>query len=130
MSLTNYLEAAFVNHLTGIATMTQPSNLYLGLISDTADDTGGGTELTNGTAPGYARQLISFAAYAADKALSTNSPVFAAVGANWPTVPTVAIYDALTNGNMLWYGSVQTPFQVNDGGTETFNAGDVDLSLD
>jgi hypothetical protein len=133
MSLSNYLEKKFVDHLTGVASYTAPSTLYLALYSATPSDSGGGTELTSGTAPGYSRQAVTFNAYAAsiaDKALSSNAPVFTASGGNWPNVTHVGIFDASTAGNLLWYGAMTAAEQINDLGTLTFNAGDITLSLD
>lgn len=127
MSLSDVLEKKLVDHLTGAASYTAPATLYLGLYSATPSDTGGGTELTGN---GYARQAVTFAAYAANAAESSNAPVFTAAGGNWANATHVGLFDASTGGNMLWYAAMTAAEQVNDGGTITFSAGAITLSLD
>lgn len=111
MNRTNYLEEAWLKHLSGEQAYTAPANLYLGLTSDDADETGGGTELAGN---GYARIAITWAAVASSVLAASNAPEFTASGGSW-TVKGRCIFDASTGGNMLYYDNLGSAETVADG---------------
>jgi len=131
MSKSNFLEDAILNHVfRGVAFPTLPASIYVALLTAAPTDAGGGTEVTGGA---YARSAVtravgSFAAPtdSAGSQSTTNTPAitFPTPTANWGAVTHIAIYDALTVGNMLYSAALGTPRTINNGDTApSFAAG-------
>ena len=105
-----YLQNKILDHAMGKTAFTMPSSVYLALIvtnAPTASMTGSTiTEPAGGN--GYARIVIPGASLtAAASGLSTNGTTItfaSATNAGWGTIIGFAICDALTTGNMLFYG--------------------------
>jgi len=114
----NALELAVLDAVLGPG-YTPPATVYWALYSAAPSDTGGGTELTSGAAPGYARlaatnDTTNFPAAATngttglgektvgvDQTFAANSS-----GSNWPTVVAFGLFDASTGGNLLLWGAI------------------------
>ncbi len=125
-SFSDFLENELLDHAFRNATWTPPATVYLALFTASPTDAGGGTEVTGG---GYARQAITFGAAAAGAIANTAEVSFTASGANYGTVVSTGIFDALTVGNMLAWDDI-TSAVVNDGDTIRFPIGDIDVTLD
>ncbi len=121
-----------------------PTSLYVGLLTSSPADPGGGTEVTGGS---YARVAVSSAlanwagtqAAASTTASSGTSGTtsnngaitFPAPTANWGSVTHWAIYDASTGGNMLIYAALNTAKTVNNGDpAPSFAAASLTFQLD
>jgi hypothetical protein len=122
---------AAVNAMFGDAKAAgQPANLYVALFVGGAPGTG--TEVTGN---GYARVLVANtnAAWStATAGVKTNlgSVTFLPAGpANWGTVTHVALFDALTAGNMWDWGALDVSTAVNSGWTAKFAAGQLRVSV-
>jgi hypothetical protein len=82
---------------------------YVGLFSAApADDSSAGTELAGN---GYQRQPITFSAPATDagnvrKIANTNNIQFGPALANWLAAVAFGIFDAQTNGNLLYWDAL------------------------
>jgi hypothetical protein len=113
--------------------ITAPTTIYLALLSAAPPNDGDpGTEISGG---GYARQSITFSAPQAGtgqarRILSNADVIFGPATANWPQVVAAAIRDALTGGNMLYWGSLTTPKTIETGDQLRFPAGNVIISED
>lgn len=126
MFASNYFENKMLNLMRGQA-ITAPATLYLGLFLSNPGDTG--TEGTEISYTGYARQPITFSA----PAQSGNSLIiqnaeqinFAEAGSNVGNVTYVAVFDALNGGNMLLYASLETALNVQAGVTPVFRIGNI-----
>lgn len=90
--LTNYAKHALLNaHLRGIQ-YASPQNVYVGLFV-------GETEVTGGA---YVRQQVTFTE-PVEGQLSNSADIFFPVAtASWGKITRIGIFDAQTNGNMLW----------------------------
>jgi hypothetical protein len=80
------------------------------------------------TGSAYAREPLTGTdwAAAADGMIETDNAVtFPPAGASWGTVTHVGIYDALTSGNLLWWGPLATPRAVSSGDTISFPVGNL-----
>jgi len=144
-AMSDYLEAAIVNHLLRTDTFSKPSNISIALLTNhdanwALDAKTGATipEVANSNA--YARKSLSAPANGTWDAPGTGSPTTsntaavefaAASGGNWGYVSGIAIVDSLTYGagNVLFHGALTTPRIVTDGDTFKFNAGDIDITL-
>lgn len=101
------------------------SGKYLALFTAAPSDAGGGTEVA---ASGYSRQALSVAA-ASSRATSNDADItFGPAGADWGTITHVAIFDASTVGNMLWWSSLSASKTVTTGESFKVPSGDLDLS--
>lgn len=130
-SLTNFAEAELLDHILGKGSYTAPTP-YLALFTVAPTDAGGGTEVSGGS---YARVAIASnlaAATGTAPTLVTNSSqiAFATASASWGTVVAFGVMDALTVGNMLWWGDLTASKAVGSGDTLVFNAGELDFTLD
>lgn len=114
-----YLSDILLNWEKGTAAPAAPSNLYVALLTTMpTDNTGTGLVEVSGTS--YARQQVTPAQWAAiattgsfTETTSSNVAVtFPAAGSNWGTVVGVALYDALTTGNLLRFGTLSTGNQA------------------
>jgi hypothetical protein len=130
----DFLEAKLLDHvLTGTA-YTQPSTRYLALFTAVTglETNSPSAEIsTSGTA--YAREAITFAAAvtsgATTSSASSATVTFDAATANWGTVTHVAVMDAATGGNVLFYGAVTTSKTIETGDTFQVSSGNLTISL-
>ena len=102
-SMSDTLEDAFLDHLTGNASYTATSALWLGLSTNNSGfmDNGGGAEVVGGS---YSRQAISFGA-ATTTSISNNSPIsFPRSTAGQGTVVGWGIFSAESGGDLLYHG--------------------------
>lgn len=113
---TTYLDNAVLNHVlrgnVGGTAFTQPAAIYIGLFTAAPTAGGGGTEVVS-TSTGYARQQVTFSAASAGSSFNTNDIVFPKSTAAWGTVNSFALFDAATNGNMLYYGPLSASVNVD-----------------
>lgn len=88
---------------------------YVGLFSAApANDAASGTELAGS---GYQRQAATFGAPATDtgnvrKIANTNNISFGPASASWPQAVAFGIFDAQTNGTLLYWDVLPTPKTV------------------
>jgi hypothetical protein len=131
MSMTNTAENMV---LTWLLTTTAPSPVrptawYIGLFTAAPSDTGGGTEVSTGS---YARAAVTFTVSGTSPTQGTNSAQIdhaTSTGA-WGTITHAAIFDALTVGNMLWWGSLTASKTMASGDVFRWPASSIVLTLD
>jgi len=128
LSFANFLETELLDHVFGGNAYTAPSTLYLALHTANPDEDGSGTEVsTSGTA--YARQTVTFTV--SGNTATTDAVVeFPTATANFGTVSHVAVWDALTAGNMLAYAALTTSKTIETGDVLRLPTGDLDITLD
>lgn len=119
----DYLENKILDHVLKVAAYTQPANVYVALFTAAPSDSGGGTEVAGGS---YARQTSTWAA--ASGGATANS-----ASINFPNMPActvthVALFDAVSGGNMLYHGALTASQVVAAGNTFTFAIGELDVT--
>lgn len=124
-NLTNYLENKLLDHFLGTASYTMPTDVYVGLFTVTPGEAGGGTEVTGGS---YARQTATFTS--ASSGATSNDANIDFTGMPSATVVAIGIFDNITSGNMLLYGSLTTNKTTDAGDTLRIATGDLDISID
>lgn len=108
-SKSDFLEDKLINHVLRNTAYTSPTTVYASLYTVTPSDSASGTEVTGGA---YARQSMAFAAPSPSGETQNSAVVtFPVATANWGTVLAAAIMDAVTAGNLLYWGDV-TPSKV------------------
>ena len=123
-NLSDYLENKLLDHFLGTATYTKPTTVYVALMTVAAGDAGGGTEVTGGS---YARKVATFDAAASGATQNSSNIDFTDMPAC--TVVGIAIYDALTSGNLLVHGTLTANKTLDAGDTLRIATGDLDISI-
>lgn len=107
-SKSDYLENKDLDHNLGKTSFTMPATVYLALCTSTPTDASTGTTIVEANYTGYARKKVEAAALnAAASGQSTNKEAltFAECTAGSSTVTAWALVDALTLGNVLYWGT-------------------------
>ena len=96
------------------------------------DDGSAGTELTGS---GYARQAITFGAPGpatgnAEQVANTNNIQFGPAAADWLQAVAFGIFDAQTNGDLLYWNTLATPKIVQQGDFGQFAPGSLTVEED
>ena len=114
----DYLENAILNHVLRNSAYASPTTIYVGLYTTMpADDGTGGIEVSGGS---YARQSVVFAAPVAGQTANNALVQFPTATAGWGTVLGVGLFDALTGGNLLYYGTLTASKTVGLGDQISF----------
>ena len=129
----NYLEDKLLNHvLTGTA-YTQPVGRYVALFNDVSAQTE--TRLEQGiltdevNTGGYQRVAVTFNAAANGNSTNNAMVTFPIATANWGTITHVAVMDAQTGGNVLFWAPVVIPKTINTGDTFLIFVNNLSISL-
>lgn len=129
----DYLEDAVLDHVLGNTALAQPATLYLGLFTN--DSTNATANLEAGiltdevTGGSYIREVATFNAATTGSASSSATVTFTTATANWGTISHVAVMDAASAGNVLFYGAVTTAKLITSGDTFQISAGNLTISL-
>lgn len=131
-SKSDYLENELLDHVLGGGDYSRPATVYIALFTAAPTDAGGGTEVTGGS---YARKAVTNNATnwpaASGGAKSNGTAIeFVTATADWGTVVAFAIFDAATDGNMLYWGDLTASKSVDSGDTARFAAGELDVTED
>ena len=121
------LSNALLNAVLTGAAYTSPSARYIALFTTAPDAStgGGGTEVTGGA---YVRVAVTFSPAAAGSTANTAAVTFPVATASWGTVEAVAICDALTSGNQLYFGDLGTEKLVDIGDQLNFAVGAITVT--
>ncbi len=116
LAVSNFLATAILNQVFRNTAYTRPVTVYASLYTSnpTAADTG--AEVAVGA---YARQAVTFGAPAIilskETIKNTADIVFPTATADWGIITHIGIRDALTVGNLLYYGSLDNPRSILTG---------------
>jgi hypothetical protein len=126
----DFLENKLLDHVLTATSYSAPATRYLALFTAVTglETNSPSAEIsTSGTA--YAREAITFAAASGGSSASNATVTFDAATANWGTVTHVAVMDAETSGNVLFYGAVTTSKTIETGDTFQVSSGNLTISL-
>lgn len=132
-NMTDYLEGQLANHLFRTASMVKPAVIALALFTTAPSDAGGGTEVAGSN---YTRVALNpldanWSAPTAGNGITSNSvaATFPVPSATWGTVTHFAIFDALSAGNMLFWGVLAVAKTINNGDTVPFPANGITVTF-
>jgi hypothetical protein len=115
-------------------TTSAPGTVYAALfnsdpsLGSTAENLEAGTITDECTGGAYARQSIAFGTISNGSVPSSGNVTFpAATDNNWGTITHVAVMDASTSGNVLFYGALDTAKLIESG--DTFQITDSNLTV-
>jgi len=131
-AFTNYSADATGNLWLRATAQAAPATVYLALYTVLPTDSGGGTEVTGGS---YARQAIAWAAPShltpsGSQWANSGAITFPTATANWGTVVGFGIFDALSAGNLIFYGNLNANQIINSGGQFTAAVGAFTVTID
>ncbi len=127
MSLSNTFENRVATWLFTADAVTRPTSWYLAAFTtDPAEDASGTEVSTSGTA--YARQSAAFTV-TGDTASNSAAVEFPTATANWGTVTHIAIFDAVSGGNMIAYGTLAASKLIETGDVLRVDAGALDVTV-
>lgn len=126
---TNAVEEAVLDWVANLGSPTRPAPTHVGLYTTTPTDDIG----TNGTecsGSGYARQAITFVR--TSQTLNPNATITfgPATAADWGTVNGFGIFSAITAGTCYAYAALTTPRAIGDGDSAEFATTDLTITLD
>lgn len=129
-SKSDYLELELLDHVLMKGDYASPTNIWIALFTADPSDAGGGTEVTGGS---YVRKQTSgtdWDAAAGGASANATELSFVTATADWGTITAFALYDAVSGGNLLYWGELTVDKAVNDGDTAKFAIGDIDITED
>lgn len=130
-SFADYLENELLDHVLMTGDYASPTNIYIALCKSTIEEDDTGSTLPSEVSGGaYARKLCTtWDAAAGGASANTNDIEFAQATADWGVVTDFAVCDAITAGNVLAFGKLNTTKNIQSGDTAKFTAGDIDITL-
>ena len=133
MPITNYGSRLVVQAVIGQA-LTTPDTLYIALTTASPNATSTGVSLAEPAGGSYARAAIlndaahwTFDGY--NLVYNTNDITFPTATGSWGRIGYWAICDALTNGNVLAYGTMNPVYSIVSGDTTKVLAGSCSFSV-
>jgi hypothetical protein len=133
----NYLENKVLDHVLkyGTAPYTGATTLYLALFNNTSGsaatnlEAGTLTDETSTSGTAYSRKAVTFASASSGSSATNATVTFDTATANWGTITHVAVMDASTAGNVLFYGAVTTSKTIETGDTFQVSSGNLTVAL-
>lgn len=141
-AMSDFLENKIIDQLFRGQTAPVTSTLYVGLLTSSPSDAGGGSEVSGGS---YARVAVSssLANWAGTQSAgsttassgtggqtSNNTPVtFPTPSAGWGNVTHFGIYDAASGGNLLFWGTLTIAKTINQSDTVTFPTASLSITF-
>lgn len=126
----DYAEEAILDHITGKATFAAVS-VWVALSTTAPQEDGTGVAEPVGNS--YARKATIAANWedaVAGHIQNAQDITFAEASGAWGLITHFALYDAVTEGNMLAYSILGASKTIGDGDTPKFAIGDLDITLD
>jgi hypothetical protein len=125
-AISTYLANKLLDPVLKNVAYSPPASVYLALYTSNPDDDNSGSEVTGGD---YARIQTTFAV-ASGKATANSAILTSATATDaWGTITHFGIMDALTNGNLLFYGEFDTAKAIASTNAAYINAGEIDIEL-
>jgi hypothetical protein len=129
--MSNYMETASYDFWfrPGASAPTRPTSHTVSLWSAVVDgEAGTGTELTNGTSPGYARAAVTFGSSTNGAGSNSAQVLWAIASGDWIQATHYGIHDHL--GNLLQtLKALPSPITVTTGNRAVSEVGDLQLAM-
>ncbi|MBP7949016.1 MAG: hypothetical protein KA004_05125 [Verrucomicrobiales bacterium] len=134
MCISNYLRKKILDLSLGAQAFSFPGTVYLALYTVAPNASGGGSEVSGNA---YARVAVTnnntnwpdSVLGTGEKYLGVAQSFTTATGGGWGSIVAVGIFDAASNGNLLYYGSLTTPVSIGAGDIFRFPSGSAGLKI-
>lgn len=128
-AISTYLANKLLDHVLKTASYTVPTNICVGLSTANPGDSAGALAEPSGN--NYARvTLNTWDAASSGATENTGAITFPTASGSWGTITYVAIFDASTSGNMLFYAALAVSQAVVSGNVVEFADGALDITCD
>jgi len=129
-AFSDYLENKLIDHTLRNVTYTPATTVYLALFTSSADiaQLEANTITNEVTGGSYARQSVTFSASGSGSTSNTVTVIFSNLPAI--TLGFIAVMDAGTAGNILYYAQLGSPVSVAAGDGYQVNGGGFTVQLD
>ena len=126
--MSNFLENALLNATLNGTTYTSPAAVYVGLFTSDPTDAGSGTEVSGGS---YARKAASFGtASGTSGSIATDADLeFDQATGDWGTISHIAIFDAVSSGNLLYHSALDASKVISTGDIFKIASGSLTVTL-
>lgn len=126
----DYLEDKVLDHVLTSTSYTAPTRRYIALFTAaTGLESNTPTSEISNQGTGYARQEAFFAAAQSGSSATNATVTFPVATANWGTITHVAVMDASSGGNVLFWGAVTTSKTIETGDTFQITSGNLTITL-
>jgi len=127
-NMSDYLEVKLLNLTLNGTSFSGKDNPTISLHTADPTDAGTGTEVSGGS---YARVAASFpAASGTSGAVASNADAtFPTATASWGTVGWIGLWDAGSNGNMLYHTALDAAKTIDSGDVFKITAGNLTVTL-
>jgi len=132
-SFSNYMENAVLNQILGGQAYSTPATVYVALSTSAYQEDGSGGNEPVGN--GYARVSVTnnttnWPVTTTGSKTNANSITFASASGSWGSIGYVGIFDQLTGGNLLMYGTLSIAKSPTSGDVLSYAPGNFVLNLD
>jgi len=129
MSASDYLEEEILDHIFGKGTYTPPT-IHVALCTASIDEDDTGSTITEANYTGYSRYETEAADWSRSNSVMSNASAltFDECTAGSSTVSHVALVDAASAGNLLFYAQLTSNLSVSDGIEPYFAIGDITVT--
>lgn len=118
------------------AATSAPTTVYVGLFTSnpstgsTSENLEAGTLTDEVSGNGYARKAVTFGTVSGGSVSNSGNVTFdPASGGDWGTITHIAVMDASTTGNVLFYGALDTAKEIQNGDTFQVTTGNLTVTL-
>lgn len=143
-SMSNYLENKLIDFLLRGVSYSAPATLFVALCTAAPSDTSTGSNITEISGGNYSRQSLTSnttnwsttngdnnATSSGTNGTSSNSTAIQWTDVTWSgTVTHVAICDASSGGNVLFYNALTSSQTVASGDSISFGVGSLSIQID
>ena len=131
-NMSDYMENAVLNQFLRNSAAAAIATVYVALYSGAGPGEAGAATVNEVATPGtdgYARVAVTYNAPTAGTVSNAGSVVFGPATADWADVTYLALVDAATGGNVLFYKAFDSVQSVTSGQTLTIGAGNLPVTL-
>lgn len=129
-AFSNYLEEKIVEHFLRNNSVTPPATVYIGLFESDPGEATSGTETAY---TGYARQSSAWTALDSNGQTKNSAAITYPTNGNASasvTITHIALFDAATAGNRLFYAALSAPKTLSPGDVLSFATNAIVFGLD
>lgn len=129
-AFSNYLEEKIVEHFLRNNSVTPPATVYIGLFESDPGEATSGTETAY---TGYARQSSAWTALDSNGQTKNSAAITYPANGNASasvTITHIALFDAATAGNRLFYAALSAPKTLSPGDVLSFATNAIVFGLD
>ena len=126
LALSNDFITKILKAVTNQMSYSSPATVYLALYTSNPNPNNSGTEVS-GTF--YARQSIAWNAVSGQMVTNSGTITFPTAGSNWGTITYLAIFDAVSSGNLIAFAQATAAITINTGQTYLVSPANLSLAL-